>query len=202
MTNLQTYQSEINDDIKRFKTAVRYAKGTDEEIAEAVDMAWAVLDKRASEVRSKYTAFREETIAEARKQAAMNSIGFSVQESMKVENIASDVFVDLITANDATEQNAVLKKFEGTLKYFTDGHKLAFLPQLLTINGLLIDKAASKASLQAVINDVRNIAKPFDDALSEAQALPVTVGEEYDTLKAEREAELEAKKQATEGEEE
>lgn len=195
MTNLQTYQTEIEGDIARFKTAIAYAKGTEDEIAEAVDRAWSVLDERASDVRSRYSNFREETIAEARKQAAMNSIGYSVHESMKVESIASDVFVDLIAANDAAEQNAVFKKFEDTMKYFTDGHKLAFRPHLLTINGLLIDKAASKASLLAVINEVRNVAKPYDEALAEAEALPTVIGEEYDTLKAEREDE----KHTTEG---
>ncbi|MCG7346383.1 hypothetical protein MHZ92_19955 [Sporosarcina sp. ACRSL] len=189
MTNLQTYQTEIEGDIQRFKTAVRFAQGSEEEIAEAVDRAWAVLNDRASEVRSKYAAFREETIAGARKQAALNPVSYEPWDRSTAKNNAHDVIVDLIAANDATEQNAVLKKLEDTLRYFSDGQKRAFRPQLIAINGLLIDKAASKASLKAVINEIKNVAKPYDDALAEAEALPTVIGEEYDTLKAEREAE-------------
>lgn len=192
MTNLQAYQRQIQGDIQRFKTAANFATGTDEEIAQTIAEAYAILEGRVALTRGHYAEYREKQIVDAKKWAALGGVSYSLGNVHQADRTANKFKVELIGANDAAAQNVVLNELEGALKYFDGGDKVAFYQHLPEISDLLVDKVASKAALQSAIAEVKNHIKPYDVALAEAQALPEVIGEEFETIKANYEASLES----------
>lgn len=191
MTNLKAYQEQIHGDIQRFKTAANFATGTDEEIAQTIAEQFAILDNKVALTRGHYVEYRDQTIANATKNKALNGISIGLGNVHQADRTANKFNVELIGASDAAAQNVVLNELESVLKYFNDGDKAAFYQHIPKINDLLVDKAASKEALQSVIAEVKNYVNPHEVALEEAQALPTVIGEDFETIKANYEASLE-----------
>ena len=184
MTNLKDFQEQINGDIARFKTAVRYATGTDEEIATKNAQFFAILDGQVALTRGHYADYREKKIAQAKENATLLTASQELRDVGQAERTANKFIVELIAATDAQAQNVALNELENTLKYFTAGAKLAFYQHIPMINSLLVDKAASKSALQSVINEMKNYVNPFEVAYEEAKALPTVLGEEFEEIEA------------------
>lgn len=191
MTNLQAYQEQIQGDINRFRTAERFATGTDEAIAQTIAEAYAILDGQVALTRGHYAEYREKEIEQAKEYASLLTVFPGIGDSEQAERTAHKYNVDLIGANDAAAQNVVLNELVGVLKYFTEGAKVAFCQHIPKINDLLVDKITSKVALQGLIAEVKNYDNPYEVALTEAQALPTVIGEDFEMLKANYEVSLE-----------
>lgn len=184
MTNLKDFQEQINGDIARFNTEVRFAKGTDEEIANKTVEEFAKLSLNVSMTRGIYEDYRKKQIAQAKETAILASISPDNSDVSQAERTANKFIVELIAATDAQAQNVALNELENTLKYFTAGAKVAFYQHIPMINSLLVDKATSKSALQSVITEMKNYVNPFEVAYEEAKALPTIIGEEYEEIEA------------------
>ena len=188
MTNLQTFEEQINGDIQRYRTAVNFATGTEEEKAAKQAEAFAELESKVTATREDYKQYRTSEIERTESAMKLKSLTPSFGESHQAKIIAEKFYVELIAADDAEAQNNVLGALEDTLKHFEDGAKVAFYEHLPMINSLLVDKAASKGALQAVIAEMKDYVNPYQVAHKEAQELPTVIGEDFDTIKAEYEA--------------
>lgn len=193
MTYLQKYEEQITQDVKALKTyvfTVERSRGTqalkDAEIAKA----WDRLDEKVARARAEYTDIRESRIAEAKKLAAINFHNITNGDHTRVKAAGSNFSLDILSAPDAAAQNVVLAKLADFIKLLTDTEKASFGKIIFQINDLLIDKAASKTALQAVIAEVKNVDNPHEATLAEFEALPTVIGADYDTAKAEYEASL------------
>ena len=182
MTNLQAFNEQIQGDIQRFKTAVRFATGTDEEKAQANAESYAILDGQVALTRGHYAEYREKTIEEKKKSAAIFNLNLTGSNIARAKTLADKYFVELIGASDTASQNVVLNELVAALKYFEDGDKVAFFPHVSEISDQLFDKAASKEALKSVIAEVKNYVNPHEVALAEAQALPTVIGEEFENI--------------------
>ncbi len=188
MTNLQTFEKQINGDIQRYRTAVNFATGTEEEKAAKQAEAFAELESKVTATREDYEQYRTGEIERTEKERHLfRHPELKHQDSKVAKSIADKFYVELIAAEDAQAQNNVLRELEDTLKYFEDGAKFAFYEHIPMINSLLVDKAASKGALQAVIAEMKDYVNPYEVWHKEAQELPTVIGEDFDTIKAELE---------------
>lgn len=201
MAYSKNYAEQIAQDVKSLKSyvfTVGRSNGPqglkDVEIAKA----WEQLDEKVANARAEYTAFRNEHIAEVKKAAAINFRNISSGDYAKAKAAGSTFSLDLLSASDAAAQNVILAKLADVVKLLSDNEKAAFGKQIIEINDLLIDKAASRTALLSVINEVKNVDNPYEATLVEAEAMPEVIGEEYDTAKAEYEASLEPEEEPAE----
>ena len=193
MTYSKDYAGQIAQDVKNHKVHVFHEEGSngtqplkDVQIAQA----WEKLDQKVADTRAEYATFRENHIAETKKQAAINFRNITSADYGRAKAAGSNFTLDILSATDAAAQNVILAKLVDVVKLLTDNEKAAFGKVILDINDLLNDKAASRSALQSVINEVKNVDNPYEAVFTEAQALPTVIGEEYDAAKAEYEASL------------
>lgn len=189
MTNLQTFEEQINGDIQRYRTAVNFATGTDEEKAEKKAEEFAKLESKVTSLRNEYEQYRQSEIERTEKEKkTFVGLNVSYNDSYNAKYKADKFIVDLVEADDAQTQNSVLVALEDALKEFEPGAKVAFYEYIPEIHSMLVDKAASKSAMQAVITEVKNFENPLEVANEKAMNLPTVIGEEFDTIKAEYEA--------------
>ncbi|MGE6487765.1 hypothetical protein [Paenisporosarcina sp. NPDC076898] len=190
---LQLLQDRINGDVKNLKVNLFQSdrSGSNESIKNAIIASeWAELDRKVADTRAEYAEFRTNEINSAKKASALNTHVLTTADHSHSKALATTVSLDLIAAADVETQNTVLNELEGVLALLTDPEKVAFGKHVPGIYDLLLDKAASKATLQGVINECKNIPNLHGARLAEAEALPAVIGDEYDTLKADYEASL------------
>lgn len=190
---LQLLQDRINGDVKNLKVnlfQIDRSGNTESRKNEMTASEWAKLDQKVADTRAEYAEFRTNEINSAKKAVALKIRSLTTADHTHAKSLATTVSVDLIAAADVAAQNAVLNELEGVLALLTDSEKVAFGKHVPGINDLLLDKAASKTALLGVINEHKNVSNPYEARLTEAEALPTVIGEEYDSLKADYEASL------------
>lgn len=193
MTYSQKYEDQIAQDLKSLKSyvfTVERSSGAQALKEVEIAKAWDQLNEKVASTRAEYATFRDNHIADAKKQAAINFRNITSGDYARAKAAGSIYSLDLLAASDATAQNAILAELADFVKLLSDSEKSAFAKVILQIDDLLIDKAASRTALQSVISEVQNVDNPHEATLVEAEAMPVVIGVSYDTAKAEYEASL------------